>query len=203
VYVEREGPPPSSAWRRPSACLWSSATTIDGKAAINTLYPELEQLFTTVLWVPRMTLAMVHEELLGAAASGNASTERIKQLLFTFNSLLAGGSKPPPPGLLLKCRLFPVRLPGGGGEVKLVSAETEFFIVDRDDLCAAFGGRVRCLDFWLTEVCRMRPFLAWAGLEARYLSRCLEEVSRVNGGVEWPVKDPRRDVKRKAYGLLR
>ena len=199
MYVEREG---SSAWYPQSACLWSSATSIDGKVAINDLFPKLKPLFKEVLGVPDMTLAMVYRSLLGAASS-NASVQRVKELLLTFNSLLPGEPKPPNPRRLLQSRIFPVKLSGDGNTTALCSREMEFFIVDRDDLFAAFGDHVRCLDLSLNEVCRMRPFISWAGLESRYLSRCVKEVSKVHGGVEWPIRDSKRDMRRKAHGLLR
>lgn len=148
-----------------------------------------------------MTLAMVHVSLMDAASSG-ATTEQVKQLLLEFNALLQKETNPPSSGRLCQRRVFPVKSPGNNNAT-LCSRETEFFIVDRDDLFAAFGDRVKCLDFSLSDVCLLRRFITWAGLEPRYLSRCVDEVSRVQGGVEWPLRDPKRDVRNKAYGLLR
>ena len=167
--------------------------------AIKDQYAEFEKLFTSVLGVPSVSLTMVYDSLMDAA-TGGATTERVKQLLLDFNTLLRNETKPPSPERLLQRRIFPVKFPSGA---TLCLRETEFFIADRDDLFAAFGDRVRCLDFPLGDVCRLRPFIAWAGLETRYLSRCVEEVSRVQDGVEVPLRDPMRDIKYKAYGLLR
>src|SRR5690606_33923289 len=98
--------------------------------------------------------------------------------------------------------IFPVKAPGERNTTTC-TAETEFFIIDREDLFAAFGDRVRCFDFSLKDACRLRPLITWAGFEDRYLSRCIEEVSKVQGGMQWPTQDSNRDVKNKAYGLLR
>ncbi len=199
VYVGQLGS--SAAWFSPSACLWSSPTRLAGKAIIDGLYPDLKLLFTKVLGVSRITLDVVYESLL-KAASVNTSANQMKRLLLTLNSLLPTASNPPRPDRLLQSCSFPVRAPWKDG-VTLVSCEAEFFIIDRDDMFAIFGNRVRCLDFSLHEVCLMKPFIEWAGLESKYLSRCIEEVSRVHGDVQWPIRDRKRDIRRKAYGLLR
>lgn len=165
------------------------------------MYAQFETLFTIVLRVPRITLAMVYDSLVDAASNG-ATIERVKELLLNFNALLREETEQPKPDRLLQRHILPVRLPRHG-DTALFSRDTEFFIVDQDDLFAAFGSQVKCLDFSLQETCRLRPFIGWAGLEPRYLSRCVDEVSKVNGGVERPLRDPKRDIKRKAYGLLR
>lgn len=198
VYVERRG---SSDWHSPSQCLWSSATSINGKVAINDHYAEFEHLFRKILNVPSLNLTMVYKELLGAPSSG-ATTKRIKDLLLNFSSLLPAESNPPAPGRLRQRLIFPIKAPGERSTTTC-TAETEFFINDREDLFAAFGDRVRCFDFSLKDACRLRPLIIWAGLESRYLSRCVEEVSKVRGGMQWPTQDSNRNVKNKAYSLLR
>jgi hypothetical protein len=55
----------------------------------------------------------------------------------------------------------------------------------------------------MQEICRLAPFIMWAGLEMRYLSRCVRESSRVAGVIERPISERNRDIKTKAYGLLR
>lgn len=149
-----------------------------------------------------MSLSTIHDQLLRTCASGSATVGRVKELLTSFNSLLPAAKTQPTPDKLLKCEFMPVTL-CLFGESDLCTSETEFFIADRADLFTAFGERVPCLDFSLQEVCQLRPLIVWAGLESRYLSRCVHEASRVEGGVEMPISNPDRDVKRKAYGLLR
>lgn len=198
VCVDRHG---SLTWHSPSQCLWSSTTCIEGKVAISDLYSDFEPLFKEVLGVNPVDLNLLYDSLL-EAPSNNASIKKVKQLLLDFNSLLPSTKEPPAPGTLIQLRIFPVRSPGG--ETTLCSHEDEFVAVDREELFGVFGDRVRYLNFSLKQVCRLRPFISWAGLEAKYLSRRIEEVSRVvDGSVERPIADPDRDVRMKAYGLLR
>ena len=193
----------STAWSSPSACIWSSPPRIAGKATIKHLYRDLELrlFFTKVLGVARTALDSVHEDLL-KAESVNSSANQVRLLLKTLNSLLRRASNPPSPNRLLQSRSFPVRAPGES-EATLVSCEAEFCIVDRDDMFASFRDRVRYLDFSLNEVCYMKPFIKWAGLGSRFLSQSIEEVSTVHGNIQWPIRDSKRDIGRKADGLLR
>lgn len=197
VYVERQG---TSSWHRPSECLWSSTTKIEGKIAINAQYKDLKVFFTERLKVRLVDLKMVHDELL-EVHSRNTSAEDVKPLLWAFNSLLQSEYNPPNPSRMLQRRVFPVRTPNG--QVTLHSSQTEFAIVDREGYFNAFRDRVKVLDFSLQEICRLKPFIAWARLEPRYLSKCVKEVSRLEDEVAIPVSAMNRDLKRKAYGLLR
>ena len=198
VAVEQRG---HVKWYRPSECLWSSNINIDGKVYINDQYSEFKVLSTEVLGVRHINMAMVYDSLLVATSDG-ASVERIKELLLELNSLLITESKPRDPERLLRSLILPVRCPGDNSP-SLYSREMAFVVVDQEDIFQAFRDRITYLDFSLHEACRLRPFIYWAGLETKYLSRCVEAVSKVQGGVEFPIRDPNRDVKRKAYGLLR
>jgi len=163
-------------------------------------YEDLKDFFTGILGVQPVDLMMVYNSLLDLG-SKNPSVERVKDLLRAFNSLLASNDNIPGPGRILQRRVFPVRAPKG--QITLCSSQVEFVIVDREEPFNIFRDRVKFLDFSLQEVCRLRHFIAWAGLEPRYLSRCVEEVSRVEGGIEMPITERNRDLKTKAYGLLR
>lgn len=198
VYVQEPG---FSGWRSPSQCLWASTTNIDGKSAVRDQYADFEDFFTNVLGVRLVNLTMLHDQLIAAATKG-APPEQIKELLLDISSHLRSASNRPQADRVLQSTIFPVRCPGESG-VTLCSKETEFFIVDREDLFDAFQSRVRYLDFSLKEVCDLSPFIAWAGLESRLLSRSVVEMSRVKGGVERPIRDTNHDVKTKAYALLR
>jgi len=163
-------------------------------------YKDLKDFFVGILGVQPVDLMMVYDSLLDVS-SKNPSIERIKDLLWAFNSLLASDDNAPGPGRMLQRRVFPVKTPRG--QVTLCSSQTEFFIVDREEPFNIFRNRVQFLDFSLQEVCRLRHFIAWTGLEPRYLSRCVKEVSRVERGIEIPITERNRDLKTKAYGLLR
>ncbi len=191
--------PSSPSWHLPTNCLWSTTSPIPSKTPIDTIYPTLAHLFTTVLNVPVITLSMVCTSLRDIAGK-SPTPEIIKPLLETLNSLLPASPDSPNAGPLVQLPIFPVV--NWDGTRELVSSTTKFFIPDREDLIAAFGGRVRCLDFSLAEACRMRPFLEWAGVQGRGMAKLAKEMSRVDGEVR-PVRDKRREVGRKGYALLR
>lgn len=144
---------------------------------------------------------MIYNELLGVTSrQPPATVNEIKELLMNFNSFIASGAHPPPPIKLLQRKIFPVKWPQG--KVDLASAKLEFAVIDRAGTLDIFRNRVRTLDFSLREVCRLRPFITWSGLEERYLSKTVKEVSCIEGRESHAVS-PTRDIKKKAYGLLR
>lgn len=189
--------PPS--WQPLSACLWSTAAGIPSKTSIETIYPTLAAFFVTVLNVPTVTLPMVYDALL-SAATANPTTRQLKRLWATFSDLLllTPTHPPPPPEPLVTLPVFPVIGPDGAKE--LVSRETEFFIPDRQDLVAGFGGRVRCLDISPEVAGRMQHFFEWAGVGGRAMSKCVRQGSRVEGEL-WIVRNVDREVGRKAYAF--
>lgn len=133
----------------------------------------------------------------------HASVEDVRLALWALNSLLdPEGGNDPPSRRLLEARVLPVRRPDG--RVELVSStEAEFAINDRDDYFDMFRNSITVLDFKLHEVRRLQPILAWMRLERRYLSRCVREESRLHGGSATPISSTNKDVRNKAYGLLR
>jgi hypothetical protein len=151
--------------------------------------------------VKPVDLKMVYDELLNLASRVNVSIEEVKDLLCVFNSHLFSEKTDLNPGKLLQRKVFPVR--GPDGEPSLQTSRENFVIIDREGVCSGFRDLIQTLDFSLSEICRLRPFIAWAGLENRYLSKLVKEVSRLEGGVAQPISRPRRAVRMKAYGLLR
>lgn len=198
VYVEQGG---HSSWHKPSECLWSSTTRIEGKIAINSQYEDLKSFFVESLLVKPVDLKMVYDELLNLASRENVSIEEVKNLLRVFNSQLFSEKTDLNPGKLLQRKIFPVR--GPDGEASLQTSRENFVIIDREGGCSDFRELLQTLDFSLSEICRLRPFITWAGLENRYLSKLVKEVSRLEGGVAQPISRLRRAVRMKAYGLLR
>lgn len=89
------------------------------------------------------------------------------------------------------------------GRITLHKAQSTFFIVDREGPLSVFEEQADYLDFSLRDVCRLRPFISWARLESRYLSKCVSESTRVVGGIEHPIRNANRDLRTKAYALLR
>lgn len=164
-------------------------------------YPNMKTFFVGFLGVKALTLQMIYDELKRKGSSATATVKEVKEMLWQLNSFLTPEGQAPNPEPLLQQRILPVRYPGG--EITLCSNETAFEVVDRKNLGDAFGDKVKLLDFSLSEARKLEPFLQWAGLESRYLSRTVEEVTSLRSATRAPISSPERDIKRKAYALYR
>jgi hypothetical protein len=189
-----------SGWHKLSQCLWSKTTHIRGRVVLNTLYPNLEDFFLD-LGVPTLHLEMVYSELKDMGKSENATVTEVVQAIWIFNSFIRHRRDLPDPDPIINGNLFPVRYPDG--QVKRLSARTDFAIVDRKRLADAFRHQAKFLDFTFDEVQTLRPFLVWVGLESRYLSTTVREVSALDGNVKEPISSPVRDIRNKAHALFR
>ncbi|KAK4038181.1 hypothetical protein C8A01DRAFT_17707 [Parachaetomium inaequale] len=188
-----------SGWYKPSECLWSSTADIQGMVTLNDDYEELKDFFVDTLGVKTLTLQMVYDELL--QLSPQQTADDVKRTVWSFNALLQTEPNQLDPERLRQAHVFPIRYPSG--KRALGSADTDFAIVDREDLAARFRGRIKLLDYPLEEIRRLRPFLEWANLERRYLSACVKEIPSFSGGPSRRISTPNRDLKRKAHALLR
>ncbi|KAG8677589.1 hypothetical protein FPOAC2_03723 [Fusarium poae] len=191
-----------SHWYTVSECLWSSATQIRGKVALNDLYPDLEDFFVNFLGVQELTLSMAYDEL---KEMGNRIPSppiaAVKDTIWALNSLLVTADRQPDERPVLKGTVFPVKYPNGS--FKLQSCRTEFAIVDRKALGDIFGTRAKTLDFTLDEVRRLQPFLSWLNMGSRYLSTSVREISTVASEHMNRLQSPDREIKQKADGLYR
>lgn len=159
-----------------------------------------------MLQVSELTLQLVYDKLLTLIDYGKESTVHyVKQQLLTLNSFLRDlGEKwfmAPTASPLLEKRIFPIKFPDG--RVLLFPANTGFTIIDRVGPVGGFRDVVKTLDFTLDEVHELEPFIEWARLQHRYLSRMVAYNPEVGPGEKFPVSDPRFDVRRKAHGLVR
>jgi hypothetical protein len=152
------------------------------------------------LGVGTLTLQMVFDKLKEQGA-GQSSVEEVKESISVLNSFLQSEKKPPSPKRLLERRVFPVRYPNGG--VELCTSETAFSIADRKHLQDLFSNMAKFLDFGTNDVPPLEPFFKWAGLENRYLSRSVKEISTLCGAPDRAISNPDRDIRRRAHGLLR
>ncbi|KAG7413911.1 hypothetical protein Forpe1208_v008084 [Fusarium oxysporum f. sp. rapae] len=191
-----------SRWYTVGECLWSSATQIRGRVALNDLYPELEDFFVGFLGVQELTLDMAYDELkeMGSRVPP-PSVAAVKETIWALNSLLDTTADPPDEEPIFRGTVFPVRYPNKS--VKLQSGRTQFAIADRKALGDIFSPQAKILDFTLDEVRRLRPFLSWLDLESRYLSTSVREISTVAGGRMDKLQYPDREVMQKADGLFR
>lgn len=199
VYVNMGN---TSRWYTAGECLWSSATQIRGRVALNDLYPDLEDFFVSFLGVQELTLDMAYDELKEMAARvPSPSITAVKETIWALNSLLVSADEFPDEEPIFIGKVFPVKYPNGS--IKLQTGRTQFAITDRKTLGDIFGPRAKILDFSLDEVRRLRPFLSWLGLETRYLSTMVREISTVAGGRMDRLQYPDRDIRQKADGLYR
>lgn len=190
-------------WHKPSDCVWSTGTDIRGKPNLAMKYDHsLEDFFLKALHIQTLSIEMVFHELM-SLDPGHVTVDQAKTLLWSLNSLLETDTLPEDslPADLLERPILPIEHPGG--QVILNSAKTAFAIVDRKQLGDAFQGQVNTLDFTMTEVNKLQPFVEWAGLGNRYMSRMVSETSALSSGEKWPASENRFDIKRKAHGLLR
>ncbi|KAH6606940.1 hypothetical protein Trco_006093 [Trichoderma cornu-damae] len=187
-------------WAKRSQCLWSSPTNIVGRVALGDCYAGMESFFVNKLGIGRLTAGMVYDKLLEIGLETPPISE-VGDTLELFSSLLRESQEQLDSGLLLRRCLFPVKYLDN--TTKLASAEVDFAICDRQHLVEPFAGRAKMLDLDSGKASRLKPFFKWAGLERRYLSTLVTETTFVAGGRLQPVSDINRDIKKKAYALLR
>jgi hypothetical protein len=127
--------------------------------------------------------------------------DEVKKTLRLLNSYLESTEDLPSPKQLLKRKVFPVRYPNG--IVELCSSTVNFAIADRKHLLDLFSTEAKFLDFDINEIANIEPFLRWTGLENRYLSCSVKEISTLHGDSHRSLTSADRNISRKAYGLLR
>lgn len=152
-----------------------------------------------MLGIKLPTLQMVYDEL--RQSSRQKGIDEIKGAIFVMNDLLESKSTSLDPGPVLKAEIFPLEYPKGSPVLR--SIDTDFAIGDRTSLKERFRGKITLLDFDLEEVCHLRPFFEWAGLQNRYLSNMVREETHASDDSGRPVRSESRDLKRKAYYILR
>ncbi|KAI0977216.1 hypothetical protein F4678DRAFT_468441 [Xylaria arbuscula] len=188
-------------WHRPSQCAWSKAARLRGKVSLNEEYEDLERLFTEVLGVKQVDLVMAIDALKLTGSRPSPLMPKVKESIWTVNSLLSAEISLSDPSDILNSSIFPIRYPDG--DVTCSSVSTEFFIVDREQLTQNFATKVKFLDFNLEEVVRLRPFLHWAGLQSRYFSHSIKEVTSFPGEGASLISSPDVQLRYRAHPLLR
>ncbi|KAF4775175.1 hypothetical protein HER10_EVM0007465 [Colletotrichum scovillei] len=189
-------------WCTTAECLWSSGAKIQGRTTLSSIYEDLEDFFVETLGVQRLTLAMACDELLKKGTEQTAATiAEVKETIWAVNTLLQTATVYPDPEHLLESAIFPVEYPSG--QVCLETSRTHFVIRDRKPLAEIFASKVKFLDFSLDEVHRLNNFFSWLGLESRYLSSSVKEISTVASDSQIRVQRPDRDIRRRAGGISR
>ena len=177
VYIPKE-----NAWRPPSQCVWvESNVKIPWKVSIADAYPLKKTFFTTVLKVSEPTVEMYIDSL-KAEAKGKASAARIKETMALICGLGVGETDL---SSLVEAKILPVKLAKGLGSFASASFKdnsVDFAIVENTIHWDAFKGKIVALDFSLEEIRDTRPLLLAMGLEERFSSKLVKEVTDVRGG---------------------
>jgi hypothetical protein len=161
-------------------------------------YETLKDFFVEMLGVISLTVQMLYDEL--KQPSPQSSTNDLKVAILSLSSRLQTTLTPLDPQPLLDANIFPVRY--CNGEVALRSTKVDFTIPDRDYLSTMFKDKITMLDFDLEDIRRLKPFFEWTKLQGRYLSSCVIERTSVSE-IGRPISMESRDLKRKAYYILR
>lgn len=154
---------------------------IPGKASIADAYPSRKTFFTAVLRISEPTVDM-YVDSLKAEARGNASVQRMKEIMALICRLGIGET-----GLssLVEDRVLPLKLANG---VRSFSAafskdeSIEFVVAENTIHWEAFEDQIALLDFSLEEIRDTRPLLLALGLENRFSSKLVKEITNVRGG---------------------
>lgn len=168
-------------------------------------YEDLERFFVEFLGVKTLTLEMIYDELIRLGASSTTTVADTVDKIMALNSYMMelDAASYPDRTQMSKAKVLPIRYPDGS--VKLASAESDFIIVDRTHLGALFAEKIQTLDFDFDTTRRLRPFIEWLGLDQKYLSGRIREITRVDEGDKQPLgKNYRqREIHTKAHVLYR
>ena len=200
VYVHGDE---GGRWVKPSQCLWASETRIQGKTILNTFYEDLYKLFVTTLGVDTLNLEIVYNDILKLGSSTSASIEEVKRQIWVFNGFLQAcdDSSDIDAEKVRNAKIFPVRFPDGN--VELRTCAEDFAIVDRVYLGEHFCDKVKTLDFTFDETIKLSNFLVWLGLEPKYMSKLVKEISSIDSSGALPVPPASCAIRTKAHALCR
>lgn len=88
-----------------------------------------------------------------------------------------------------------------GKEPILVKPNFDFSIVDRNEYGEAFDGKIALIQLSPTEVHNSSKLLLALGLQGQFMSKAVEEVTKVEDGVQNFLLS--QELRRKAYALYR
>ena len=139
---------------------------------------------------------MLVKEVLAVAEQEVPRIQAIKDLFKELNSF---GPCAPALDLLKGAPVIPVK--GTDGLVRLAKATDAFVVVDRVHYMNLFADKIPVMDYSREESHKLGSFISALGLEGRYISQLVQELSMVNGASNDVVLTNR--IKRKAYSICR
>ena len=134
-----------------------------------------------MLGISKPTVEM-YVDSIKAEAKGKPSSARIKETMRLICSL---GVREKDFSSLVAAKILPVKFANRVSGFAPASSNDECIdlaIVENKSHWDAFEGKVVVLDFSLEEIRDTRPFLLAMGLEERFSSRLVKEVTDVRGG---------------------
>lgn len=168
-------------------------------------YEDLECFFVEFLGVKTLTLELIHDELIRLGSSPTATVADTVDKIMAMNSYMIDMDPAtyPDRDKMMDAKVLPIRYPDSS--VELASAESDFIIVDRTHLGAIFAPKVQTFDFDFDATCHLRPFIRWLGLDQKYLSSQIREITRVDEEDKQPLgkKYREREICSKAHALYR
>jgi hypothetical protein len=187
--------------------MWSSATNLEGRAILSETYDNLERFFADFLGVETLNAQILFDELLNQSSSLTPDDlRRMKSHLKALNNFIPGiGDYPDIDASEYVKRsacIIQIRRPGHS-VIELVSHATNFVIADRVHLGNFFSNRVKVLDFDLNEARELAPLFGWLGIESRYMSRSVREITAIDETDARPVLPSQNQVQLKAKALCR
>jgi hypothetical protein len=183
-------------------CLWNSPFTLTGHHDLAKIYPTLENLFTKHLMVKTITPRMLVNEIVRMATVKKPKIRNIKERLIGVGLMFAkaGISEEDESALeaLSKVKFLPKKV--ADGTSVLVAITDEFAIPDHQRYYDALEAHNVLLDFEVADVQILHVLFETLGLEDRYLSMAVKEISTT--GIDC-IQDSTlsRQLREKAYAL--
>lgn len=172
IYLEKE-----RIWVSSKACVWTNSTKVGGLFGISAIFHDLRNFFVETLAVEKLAVATPNVEtyikqLLLLVDEASPQIADIKTLISAISALTPTRVSL---GALANVKCLPTL--AVGGTIELMRPSEEFFIADRREYESAFRGKVPILDFKLEEIHDIHFLLAAFGLQNRYMSVAVQEVT--------------------------
>lgn len=192
IYVQ------PNEWHSPSECIWSDNTYIPGKFPLARQYPKLKGFFVGRLGVQSPTLVSQIQEL-SALCSKQTASANFKQIIALMKEI--NFLKPDQQAVqsIQDTRIIPVKDEQGHGVLRRPT-ET-FVIVDLEKEGAIFAGKVAIFAVPLGELHSVRTLLSALGLDGRYMSHMIREITKADNAVEDTAMT--RSFRQRAFALMR
>ena len=152
---------------------------IPEKVSIADVYNQKKTFFTSILKISEPTVDM-YIKALAASADGQTSVDQLKKSMALICRLGLGETDV---SSLVEAKILPIKNAHALTSFAS-SSSTDFAIMDSVIHWDAFKWQITVLDFSLEDIRDTRPLLQAMGLEQRFSSRLVKEVTVVKGGTK-------------------